>query len=152
MFQVAPEYLEQGPHPNPHYTSVCTDGAAAMVHQRLCQQSERETRRYCQALFLPPQGARIPADLLCPITPKEMSTLLCEIMGKHLKTLGDKLSFYFPSTLTECFDCVRDPYSSAAGSNRTKRRPWLKLRLADQSLDSFWLTRSGKYQHELSFS
>ena len=39
---------------------------------------------------------------------------LCEIIGKHLKTLEEKLSFYFPSTFTDCLDWVRDPYSSAS--------------------------------------
>ena len=38
---------------------------------------------------------------------------LCEIIGKHLKTLEEKMSFYFSSTLTECLDWVRDPHSSA---------------------------------------
>lgn len=34
---------------------------------------------------------------------------LCEIIGKHLKTLEEKLSIYFPSVSTECLDWVRDP-------------------------------------------
>ena len=38
---------------------------------------------------------------------------LCET-SKHLKTLEQKLSFYFPSSSTDCLDWVRDPYSSAA--------------------------------------
>ncbi|GFQ86438.1 zinc finger BED domain-containing protein 5 [Trichonephila clavata] len=39
---------------------------------------------------------------------------LCEIIVKHLKTLEEKLSFYFSSVSTECLDWVRDPYSSAS--------------------------------------
>jgi len=38
---------------------------------------------------------------------------LCETIGRHLTTLEEKLSFYFPSTATECLDWVRDHYSSA---------------------------------------
>ncbi|XP_035228567.1 protein FAM200A-like [Stegodyphus dumicola] len=38
---------------------------------------------------------------------------LCEIIV-HLKTLEEKLSFYFSSVSTECLDWVRDPYSSAS--------------------------------------
>jgi len=38
---------------------------------------------------------------------------LCETIGRQLKTIEDKLSFYSPSTSTECLDWVRDPYSSA---------------------------------------
>ena len=39
---------------------------------------------------------------------------LCEPIGKHLKTHEQKLSFYFPSSSTDCLDWIRDPYSSAA--------------------------------------
>ena len=38
---------------------------------------------------------------------------LCETIQKHLKTLQEKFPFHFPSITTECFDWVRDPYSSA---------------------------------------
>ena len=34
--------------------------------------------------------------------------------AQHLKTLEQKLSFYFPSSSTDYLDWVRDPYSSAA--------------------------------------
>ena len=52
-----------------------------------------------------------------PFTPKQQNVInaaLCEIIGKHLKTLKDKLSFYFSSACTERFDWVRDPYSLSA--------------------------------------
>ena len=39
---------------------------------------------------------------------------MCEMIGKHLKTLEEKLLFYFSSAFTECLDWVRDPYSSAS--------------------------------------
>lgn len=38
---------------------------------------------------------------------------LCKTIGKHLETLEEKLLCYFSLVLvTECLDCVRDPYSS----------------------------------------
>ena len=52
-----------------------------------------------------------------PLTPKQQNAnnvALCETINKHLKTLGDKLSFYFLSAYTERFDGVRNPYSSSA--------------------------------------
>lgn len=39
---------------------------------------------------------------------------LCEIIVKHLKTLEEKMSFYFSSASIECLDWVRDPHSSAS--------------------------------------
>ena len=67
------------------------------------------------------------------------TAILCETIGKHLKTLEQKLSFYFPSSST-CFDWVRDPYSSATvvgkdisagagGNNCTETRSWFKAEL-----------------------
>ncbi|KAL7874293.1 hypothetical protein SRHO_G00052630 [Serrasalmus rhombeus] len=82
---------------------------------------------------------------------------LCEVIGKHLKILEEKLSFYFPSTFTESLDWVRDPYSSAAvfGKDMTlqeqeeltelRQDRSLKLSFADLSLDSFWLTAAKEF-------
>ena len=42
-----------------------------------------------------------------PLTQKQQNAnnaALCKIIGKHLKTLEDKLSFYFSSACTEHFD------------------------------------------------
>ena len=82
---------------------------------------------------------------------------LCETICKHLKTLEQKLSFYFPSSSTDCLDWVRDPYSSAAvlGKDMTlqeqeeitalRQDRGLKLSFADQPLDSFWLTAAKEF-------
>ena len=46
---------------------------------------------------------------------KNVNTVsLNETIQKHLITLEEKLSFYFPSTAMNCYDWVRDPYSSVA--------------------------------------
>ena len=39
---------------------------------------------------------------------------LSETIQKHLNILEKKLSFYFPSTALDCYDWVREPYSSEA--------------------------------------
>ena len=44
---------------------------------------------------------------------------LSETIQKHLNILEKKLSFYFPSTALDCYDWVREPYSSEAEVDTT---------------------------------
>ena len=62
---------------------------------------------FCSELHLWQQHVEIGNLEIFPLTQKQQnanSSALCEIIGKHLTTLEDKLSFYFSSACTEPFD------------------------------------------------
>ena len=77
------------------------------------------------------------------------------MIEKHLTTLEEKLSFYFPSAYND-FDWVRDPYRAVLDdTNLTlqeqeqlielKEDRTLKLLHADVPMDNFWLTAAKEY-------
>ena len=95
-----------------------------------------------------------------PLIPKQQNANnagLCETISKHLKTLEDKLSFYFSSVCTERFDWVRDPYSlfAVVGLDMTLQEQKkltelredrsLKLCFAEVPLDNFWITAEKEF-------
>ena len=84
---------------------------------------------------------------------------LSETIQKHLNILEEKLSFYFPSTALDCFDWVREPYSSEAEAGTTltsqeqeeltelRQDRGLRLRFSDLPLEGFWLKTSHKFSN-----
>ena len=74
---------------------------------------------------------------------------------KTLITLEEKLCFYFPSTAINCYDWVRDTYSSVAELNNTLTlqeqeklivlRQDRGLRFFDLRLDRFWVMTSNEF-------
>ena len=82
---------------------------------------------------------------------------LNETIQKHLIILEEKLSFYFPSTAINCYDWVRDPYSSVAEVDNAltlqkqeelvhvRQDRGLRLRFYNCPLESFWLEISNEF-------
>ena len=74
---------------------------------------------------------------------------LSKTIQKHLTILEKKLSFYFPSTALDCYDWVREPYSSEAEVDTTltlqeqeeltelRQDHGLRFRFSDLPLESF---------------
>ena len=84
---------------------------------------------------------------------------LSETIQKHLSVLEEKLSFYFPSTALDCYDWVREPYSSKAEVDITltlqeqeeltelRQDCGLRLRFSDLPLRSFWLKTFNEFSN-----
>ena len=84
---------------------------------------------------------------------------LSETIQKYLNILEKKLSFYFPSTALNCYDWVREPYSSEAEVDITltlqeqeeltelRQDRGLRLRFSDLPLESFWLKTSNEFSN-----
>ena len=84
---------------------------------------------------------------------------LSETIQKHLNILEEKLSFYFPFTALDCYDWVREPYSSEAKVDTTltlkeqkeltelRQDRGLRLRFSDHPLESFWLKTSNEFSN-----
>ena len=69
--------------------------------------STNKINRFCSELHLWQQYVKIGNLEMFPLIQKQQNAnnaALCEITSKHLKTLEDKLSFYFSSARTEHFD------------------------------------------------
>ena len=76
---------------------------------------------------------------------------LCKIMQTHFTTLEGKLTFSFPSIAINCYDWVRNPYSSEVEFYDTmtlqeqeeliqlRQNHGLRLRLFGLPLHSFWV-------------
>ena len=84
---------------------------------------------------------------------------LSETIQKHLSLLEEKSSFYFPSTALDCYDWVREPYSSEAEVDITltlqeqeeltelRQDCGLRLRFSDLPLRSFWLKTFNEFSN-----
>ena len=84
---------------------------------------------------------------------------LSETIQKHLNILKEKLFFYFPSASLDCYDWVREPYSSEAEVDTTltlqeqeelielRQDHGLRLQFSDLPLESFWLKTSNEFSN-----
>ena len=78
-------------------------------------------------------------------------------MQTHFTTLEGKLTFYFPSIAINCYDWVRNPYSSEVEFYDTmtlqeqeeltelRQNHGLRLRFFGLSLQSFWVFFSNEF-------
>ena len=84
---------------------------------------------------------------------------LSETIQKYLNILEEKLSSRFSSTALDCYDWVREPYSSKAEIDTTltlqeqeeltklRQDRRLRLRFSDLPLESFWLKTSNEFSN-----